>query len=370
METRVINVRTESDAPSAAAEGARVLAAGGLVGFPTETVYGVAAVATRDDAMERLRELKNRPKRPFSVHVGRIEDAYRYVSDPPREARRLMEKAWPGPLTLLLPTGGTLADDKLNREGLYERLCFEDTIGLRCPADAVASAMLSAVDEPVVAPSANRAGASSPRTGDDVLAGLDGQIDLLLDAGPTRHGRDSTIVRFTEGGWNVVRRGVYDERSLRRMMRRRVLFVCSGNTCRSPLAAGVAKKLLADRLGCRIGELPKKWVEISSAGLHAAGGGRASAEAVHAAREQGADISRHRTRRATAELITDADLVFCMTAEQVEAARRLAPGEADVRRLDPQGEIPDPVGGGEEAYRRTARNIVRAVKELLAEGTL
>jgi protein-tyrosine phosphatase len=370
METRVIHVRTESDAPSAAAEGAHVLAAGGLVGFPTETVYGVAAVATDDGAMERLRELKSRPKRPFSVHIGRLEDAFRYVSDPPMRARWLMEKAWPGPLTLLLPTGGSLADKRLNRKGLYERLCSEDTIGLRCPADAVASQMLSAVGDPVVAPSANKAGAASPRTGDDVLSGLDGRIDLLLDAGPTRHGRDSTIVLFTGDGWKMVRRGVYDERAVRRMMRRRVLFVCSGNTCRSPLAAGVARKLLAGRLGCRIGELPNRGIDVLSAGLHTAGGGRASPEALQAAREQGADISRHRTRRATAELITDADLVFCMTEAQVEAARGLVPQGADIRRLDPQGDVPDPVGGGEKAYRRTARDITRAVEKLLAEGTL
>ncbi len=370
METRLIKIGTDADASSAAAEGARVLNAGGLVGFPTETVYGIAAVATDDDAMERLRETKSRPDRPFSVHLGRREDAFRYVDATPMRARLLMEKAWPGPLTLLLPTGGVLADPRLQKEGLYGRLCYDETIGLRCPSDEVASRLLSSVDAPVVAPSANRAGSQSPRTGDDVLNEMDGRIDLLIDAGPTRYGQDSTIVLFDADGWRMIRKGVYDERSIRRMMRRRVLFVCSGNTCRSPLAAGLAKKLLADRLGCRVGDLPKHGVEISSAGLHAAEGAGASAEAVRVARERGADISRHRTRNATAELITGADMVFCMTEAQVADAERLARAGADIRRLDRQADIPDPVGGGADDYRRAAGRIEQAVDKLLSEGML
>ncbi|MFP3938274.1 MAG: L-threonylcarbamoyladenylate synthase [Phycisphaerae bacterium] len=370
METRVIKVRQQADIPSAAEEGAKVLSAGGLVGFPTETVYGVAAVASDDAAMERLRDLKSRPSRPFSVHMGRREDAFRYVDDPPLRARWLMAKAWPGPLTILLPTGGVLAETKLQKEGLYARLCYEDTIGLRCPSDPVAMRMLSAVDEPVVAPSANRAGSRSPRTGRDVLEELDGGIDLLIDAGDTRYGQDSTIVLFGADGWRIVRQGVYDERSVRRMMNRRILFLCSGNTCRSPLAAGIAKKFFAERLNCRVQDLPKHGLEISSAGLNAPAGARPSEEAVTVAREQGAEISRHRTRRATVELITGADVVLCMTGAQVAAVGRLAAEAGNVRRLDPQSDVPDPIGGGMEAYRRTARRIAGAVENLLSEGTI
>ncbi|MGC9455456.1 MAG: L-threonylcarbamoyladenylate synthase [Phycisphaerae bacterium] len=370
MQTRVIKVQTEADIPAAAGEGAKVLAAGGLVGFPTETVYGIAAVASDDTAMERLRELKSRRDRPFSVHIGRPEDALRYVAAPPLRARRLMEKAWPGPLTILLPTGGELADPKLQDETLYARVCYNDTIGLRCPSDTVAARLLSAVDEPVVAPSANRAGSPSPRTGDEVLSELDGEIDLLIDAGATRYGRDSTIVLFNADGWRVVRRGVYDERAVRKMMRRRILFVCSGNTCRSPLAAGIARKLYAERLGCRVGELSEHGLEISSAGLSASEGSRPSEGAVAAAREYGADISRHRTRRATVELITGADVVLCMTEAQVAAVGRLARDVGKVRRLDPRSDVADPIGGDMDAYRGTARQIARAVGNLLSEGTL
>ena len=102
--------------------------------------------------------------------------------------------------------------------------------------------MLSAVSDPVIAPSANLAGKRSPRTAQEVLDALDGRIDLLIDSGPTSYGKNSTIVKFDHKGWKIVRRGVFDAETIGKLMRRTILFVCTGNTCRSPMAAGIAKK--------------------------------------------------------------------------------------------------------------------------------
>jgi len=363
METRIVKVG--AGAPDEAVRRAvRTLRKGGLVAFPTETVYGVAAVATNASAMERLRELKSRPARPFSVHLGRSEDVRRYVRSVPADAQRLIEKAWPGPVTLLLPTGGRLADGRLNRRrGLYDALCREGLIGLRCPDVPVARAMLGELDEPVVAPSANLAGQPSPRTARQVIDALDGRIEMLIDAGPTRHGTDSTIVRFDADGWHVVRKGVYDARMIRGLLRRLVVFVCTGNTCRSPMAAGLARKALADRLGCRPGELEARGHEVLSAGLFAGEGQRASPEAV---RGLGADISRHRSRRLTAELIRRADMVLCMTDQHVADARRMVPDAGEkIRRLDPADDVPDPVGLAGDGYVKAARRIAKAVADAL-----
>ncbi|MFB3892727.1 MAG: Sua5/YciO/YrdC/YwlC family protein [Phycisphaerae bacterium] len=378
METRVIKVRRPSEAAAAAQDGARTLETDGIVGFATETVYGLAALATSAAAMERLRELKSRPARPFSVHIGRRDDIGRYVASIPPQARRLIAGAMPGPVTILLPVGGKLADAELQRRRLYHVLCDNDVIGLRCPDEPVAAMMLAAVSDPVVAPSANMAGGPSPRTAQDVLDAFDGRIELLIDSGPTRHGKDSTIVSFAPKdvggsalGWSVVRKGVYDERMIRRLMRRKILFVCSGNTCRSPIAAGIARKLLAKREGCDAADLKKNGIEVGSAGLYAMEGGRASPEAVDAAGRMGADISRHRSRMLTSELINDADVVFCMTDFHVAQARRLAPSAAGkVRRLDDRGDISDPIGGGVGVYRKTAERIERALEALLDKGTL
>jgi tRNA threonylcarbamoyl adenosine modification protein (Sua5/YciO/YrdC/YwlC family) len=365
VKTKVIQVDPNEKNAAAARRAAKVLRAGGLVAFPTETVYGIAAVATHDDAMERLRELKDRPKRPFSIHLAAPEDAARYVRDIPEEARRLMAKAWPGPVTLILPVGGKLADGSLGRRELYEQLCHDDMIGLRCPEPQVARAMLAAAAAPVVAPSANLAGQPSPRTADEVLAALDGRVDLLIDAGPTRYGKDSTIVRFGPKGHEIVRKGVCDARAIRRFLRRAYLFVCTGNTCRSPIAEGVARHMLARKLGCKDKHLAGKGVEVVSAGLHAASGGRVSPEAVEAAAKLGADIASHRTRRLTTELIRRADVVFCMTGQQAAEVRRMVGDSgADVLRLDLAEDITDPVGLDDRAYARTARRIQQALAKL------
>jgi len=370
VSTRVIKVSGGKDVSAAARQAAKALRKGRLVGFATETVYGIAALATIAETMDRLRELKSRPKRPFSVHLGEPGDARRYVKLVPDSARRLMDKAWPGPLTLLLPTGGRLADAKLRRrKGLYDRLCARGVIGLRCPDGPVARAILGQISLPVVAPSANLTGQPSPRTAEDVLAALDGRIDLLIDSGATRYGTDSTIVRCDEDGWKVLRKGVWDAAQVRRLWERTLLFVCTGNTCRSPMAEGLAKKLLAERFGCEVGQLAARGVKVISAGAFGLGGAKATAEAVQAAGALGADLSKHRSRILTRELIRQADVVFCMTDSHVAEVVRLVPDAAEkARKLDPRGDVADPIGGGIAVYRRTASRIDRAIRTALGKG--
>jgi tRNA threonylcarbamoyl adenosine modification protein (Sua5/YciO/YrdC/YwlC family) len=331
----------------AAQRGAKALRAGQLVGFATET-------------------LKNRPRRPFSVHLGRATDVGGYVRDLPLQARWLIARAWPGPVTLLVPTGGRLADPAYHAAGLHDVLCPEGTIGLRCPAAPAAQAMLVAAGGPAVATSANLAGGPSPRSAEEVLAAVGDRIDLLLDSGPTAYGRDSTIVRFAPGGWEIVRRGVYDEKEIRALTRWTVLFVCTGNTCRSPIAAGLAAAALAKRLGCEPADLAGRGVRVFSAGTGAVEGAAASAEAVRVAGEWGADLGGHRSRKLTTELIREADLVCCMAAAHATAVLRLVPSAAGkVRRLCDDGDVPDPIGAGLDGYRRTATRIQDAVASCL-----
>ena len=172
---------------AAVAAAARCLAEGGLVGFPTETVYGLGADATNPAAVARLYQAKGRPAfNPLIAHVGDIAAARRIARfDGP--ALALAEAFWPGPLTLVLPKADGCAVADLATAGL-------DTIAIRIPAHAIARDILRLFGRPVVAPSANLSGHVSPTTADHVASDLAGRIDLIVDGGAVAVGVESTIV--------------------------------------------------------------------------------------------------------------------------------------------------------------------------------
>ena len=169
------------------ARAARTLAEGGLVAFPTETVYGLGADATNPAAVARLYQAKGRPSfNPLIAHVDSLEAA-RAIGDLNPDAIALARAFWPGPLTLVVPKAPHCSVAELATAGL-------DTVALRVPAHPVAQAMLAALGKPVVAPSANLSGHVSPTTASHVAADLSGRIDLIIDGGPVEVGVESTIV--------------------------------------------------------------------------------------------------------------------------------------------------------------------------------
>ena len=172
---------------AAVATAARLLADGGLIAFPTETVYGLGADATNPQAIARLYQAKGRPAfNPLIAHVGDL-GAARRIARFDAQATALAEAFWPGPLTLVLPKTGDCAVAELATAGL-------DTVAIRVPAHPVARAILQAFGGPVVAPSANLSGHVSPTTAAHVQSDLAGRIDLIVDGGPVAVGVESTIV--------------------------------------------------------------------------------------------------------------------------------------------------------------------------------
>jgi L-threonylcarbamoyladenylate synthase len=185
--TQVLEIEPEAIVPGAVERAARTLAAGGLVAFPTETVYGLGADATNGAAVARLYEAKDRPSfNPLIAHVADAAAA-RALARFDSAAQRLAAAFWPGPLTLVLPKRADCPVAELATAGL-------DTIAVRVPSHPIARAILMALGRPVVAPSANRSGHVSPTTAQHVLADLRGRIELILDGGPTPMGLESTIV--------------------------------------------------------------------------------------------------------------------------------------------------------------------------------
>ena len=172
---------------AAVAMAARCLGEGGLVAFPTETVYGLGADALNADAIARLYQAKGRPSfNPLIAHVADLAAA-RQIARFDATAARLAEAFWPGPLTLVLPKTPDCAVADLATAGL-------DTLAVRVPVHPVARGILKAFGGPVVAPSANLSGHVSPTSAEHVAADLAGRIDLIVDGGPVNVGVESTIV--------------------------------------------------------------------------------------------------------------------------------------------------------------------------------
>lgn len=373
MATRVLRVDPESLSLDAVREAAACLAGGGLVVIPTETVYGLAANVIDPKALARLRAVKGREAvKPFTVHIGSRQAVERFVPDLTGLARRLVQKAWPGPLTVVFPVvdprQATVIRD--SAEAHIPSIYHERTVGIRCPDDRVAAAVLTEAGVPVVAASANPAGAPAPVTAEEALDTLADQVDLVLDAGRTRYAKPSTIIRLNGDGYELIREGMIAERTLQKLCRVNFLAVCTGNTCRSPMAEALLRRLLAERLGIREAELVARGYYVESAGVSAMDGMRASEPAVAVMKARGMDVSGHRSSTLTLEAIARADYIFAMTPGHLRAVTRMSPAAAERCRLLDDDGIEDPVGGDEAEYARCAEAIENALRRKLQEISL
>lgn len=190
VSTRIISLHPAKPDPAIIAEAAAVIRAGGLVGFPTETVYGLGADALNPAALRQIYAVKGRPPdNPLILHLASPEQLRLVASEVRAIAYTLIQRFWPGPLTLVLPKSPAVPE--LATGGL-------DTVAVRMPDHRVALALIRASQTPLAGPSANRSGRPSPTTARHVLDDLQGCIPLILDAGPTAIGVESTVLDITE----------------------------------------------------------------------------------------------------------------------------------------------------------------------------
>ena len=350
VETRVITVDPQAFDPAALDPAVETLRGGGLVGMPTDTVYGVAANLDHPDAMRRLQEFRQSSGDGLlTVHLGDRDDLRKIVPGTvPAPAQRLIQRFWPGPLTLVFPTPDGAG------------------VAVRYPNHRVARELVKRSGVRVGAPSA---GEPAPVTGEEARRALEGKVDVLVDAGPTKQHGPSTVVRLQGGRAEVVREGAIPRAVIDEVNVTTLLFVCTGNTCRSPMAEAIARKLLADRLGAKEADLPERGYRVISAGTGAGYGAPASEEAERAVKKFGADLSTHESRPVTISMVEEADRVWVMTPRHKRSLVDLMPDQAaKIELLDPSGrEVDDPIGGPAEVYRAAAQQIHESLTQRLKE---
>lgn len=346
-------------------QAVRALAEGKLVAFPTESAYGIAASALAPDAIERLAKKDS----PFTLALRDASEALDWVPGMSKLGRRLASRCWPGPVELVWSRSQVGGLFERLPDPVRKRIGRDGDVALRTPGHPSFLLALRRAGVPIVFRPCRTQADWEAVTAEEVVEVEGDRVDMVIDDGPTRYRRPATSVRVNGTSWEMLREGVVSRDLVTRLSTCLIVFVCTGNTCRSPMAEALFKKLLAERLGCTAEELPGRGFLVQSAGLSATPGGPAAHEAVAIVQELGGDLTGHASQPVSPDLVAQADHLLAMTESHRRLLERHFPRQGcKPRLLCPQGsDVADPVGCGPDIYRACAQQILGHLQALVAE---
>lgn len=370
MSPVVIDLQNTDDARDAVHLAVQTLAEGKLAVFPTETVYGVAASARDGDAVAKLLNAKSRSEgHPLTLAIKSADDALDYSPGMNDLSARLARRCWPGPVTLVMD--GSHEDSLIRQlpENVRTAVAPVGKVGLRVPAHPLILDVLRLTPGPLVLSSANRSGQPAPTSAEEAAEQLGDDVHLILNDGKCQFGQPSSVVEIDGEQLNLLRPGVVSESNLGRLASMMVLLVCTGNTCRSPMAEVLCRDLIAKKLKCEMAELEDRGVMVMSAGVAAMPGGRPSPESVEVMSDMGLTLDGHVAQPLSERLAHYADMIFTMTNSHRNAIVNQWPHLANtvhVLRND-NGDISDPIGGSLEVYRSCAKQIAAELEQRISD---